>query len=173
MPSPPAEAAPKAEEPAAPSVAEQIQEKQEDILADQDAIARDTEDRQYKKEDSGTWIYVLVLVVLIGVVVWLVVFAANMMKKQSEPLERSGAGDSNASQARENADLRKQYTSVKAAMEEYKAAFEESQAENKRLRSDIKSLKEEIAQLKGGKRRAELLRNPKPRLCVRMRQEMQ
>ena len=146
----PAEATPKAEEPSTPSVAEQIQEKQEDILADQDAIARDTEDRQYKKEDSGTWIYVLVLVVLIGVVVWLVVFAANMMKKQSEPLERSGAGDSgNASQARENADLRKQYTSVKAAMEEYKAAFEESQAENKRLRSDIKSLKEEIAQLKG------------------------
>jgi len=158
----PAEAAPKAEEPAAPSVAEQIQEKQEDILADQDAIARDTEDRQYKKEDSGTWIYVLVLVVLIGVVVWLVVFAANMMKKQSEPLERSGAGDSgNASQARENADLRKQYTSVKAAMEEYKAAFEESQAENKRLRSDIKSLKEEIAQLKGGQEESRVASEPK------------
>ncbi len=123
---------------------EQILEKQEEILADQNAIAQDAEERQYKKEESGTWIYVLVLVILIGVVIWLVVFAANMMKKQSEPLAREDAsrqGDAAGNVNKENAELRKQYVSVKSAMEEYKSAFEELQAENKRLASEIKALK--------------------------------
>lgn len=137
-----------------------ILEKQEEILADQNAIAQDTEERQYKKEDSGTWIYVLVLVVLIGVVIWLVVFAANMMKKQSEPLAQSARNSDEGADNRENAELRKQYASQKNALEEYKAAFEEAQAENKRLRTEIKAIKAELSEALAARDAA--LRAPKP-----------
>ncbi len=128
------------------SEAEKLLEKQEEILADQNAIAQDTEDRQYKKEDNSTWIYVVVLIVLIGVVIWLVVFAANMMKKQSEPLEQNARNSTDGADSRENAELRKQYASQKKALDEYKAAFEEAQAENKRLRIEIKTIKAELSE---------------------------
>lgn len=131
---------------ASASEAEKLLEKQEEILADQNAIAQDTEDRQYKKEDNSTWIYVVVLIVLIGVVIWLVVFAANMMKKQSEPLEQNARNSTDGADSRENAELRKQYASQKKALDEYKAAFEEAQAENKRLRTEIKTIKAELSE---------------------------
>lgn len=131
----------------APSKAEEILEKQEEILADQNAIAQDTEERQYKKEDSGTWIYVLVLVVLIGVVIWLVVFAANMMKKQSEPLEALSAAKPDAKDTSDE-ELRRQYDSTRSALNEYKAAFEDTKAENARLLAEIKTLKAEVSRLK-------------------------
>ncbi len=129
---------------------EEILEKQEDILADQNAIAQDTEDRQYRKEDNSTWIYVVVLVVLIGVVIWLVVFAANMMKKQAEPLEAAktaGSSDSPADSG-DTENLREELASTRTALNEYKAAFEESQDENKNMQTQIKSLKNEITKLK-------------------------
>lgn len=124
---------------------EAVLEKQEEILADQNAIAQDTEERQYKKEDSGTWIYVLVLVVLIGVVIWLVVFAANMMKKQSEPLENQpggNTGSSDSGNSKEIAETRKQLIAAQTALNEYKAALEESREENRRLQAEIRKLKE-------------------------------
>lgn len=130
---------------------ENILEKQEEILADQNAIAMDTEERQYKKEDNSTWIYVVVLIVLIGVVVWLVVFAANMMKKQAEPLEAQGQNPASASTSADNQEtekLRKELSAARTALNEYKTAFEESQAENKTLQSQIKSQKAEISRLK-------------------------
>ncbi len=123
-------------------------EKQEDILADQNAIAQDTEDRKYEKEDSGTWIYVLVLVVLIGVVIWLVVFAANMMRKQSEPLEQGVRDAGNGTGGKEDAEMHRQLASMKTGLEEYKTAFEEAQAENKRLRSELKALKAELSEVR-------------------------
>lgn len=134
-PAPEAKAAPATDTVAATSPAaaqESILEKQEEILADQNAIAMDTEERQYKKEDNSTWIYVVVLIVLIGVVIWLVVFAANMMKKQAEPLQSQPS----------------QPQSKDEDNEEYKVAIEELQAENRSLKAQIKSQKAEIERLK-------------------------
>lgn len=124
---------------------EAVMEKQEEILADQNAIAMDTEERQYKKEDNSTWIYVVVLVVLIGVVIWLVVFAANMMKKQAEPLENTA--DNNAGHA-DLDSLRSELSLSRTALNEYKAAFEETQAENRALQTQVKSMKSEITRLR-------------------------
>lgn len=57
---------------------------QEEILSDQNAIAKDAADaaQQTPEEQSHTWVYVLVLAILVGVVIWLVVYAANLMKRQ-------------------------------------------------------------------------------------------
>lgn len=127
---------------------EEILEKQEDILADQNAIAQDTEERQYRKEDNSTWIYVVVLVILIGVVIWLVVFAANMMKKQAEPLEAASQTAGLPENSGDTENMRKELASTRTALNEYKAAFEESQSENKNMQTQIKSLKNEISRLK-------------------------
>lgn len=65
------------------SLAESFLNDQENILADQEAIAADKEAmaEEFQPEDSHTWIYVVILVILVGVVIWLVVFAANTMKR--------------------------------------------------------------------------------------------
>lgn len=51
-------------------------------VADEIAAEQELEDVKAKKSDSSTWIYVAILAVLVGVVVWLVVFASNSMKRQ-------------------------------------------------------------------------------------------
>ncbi|MDE6339225.1 MAG: hypothetical protein K2K97_05505 [Muribaculaceae bacterium] len=147
----PAAATPAATETAAPAAAateaealaqqEEILEKQEEILADQNAMAKDEQERRPAKKSSNTWVYVIILIILIGVVVWLVVFAANMMKKQAEPLAGMN-GDS-----KEFDRLQKQYNAAKETMEQYRSAFEEEQKETKRLRNEVKTLKEQIAVL--------------------------
>lgn len=128
--------------------AEEAEEKQEEILADQNAIAQDAEEKQFRKEDSGTWIYVLVLIVLVGIVVWLVVFAANMMKKQAEPLAtRPSSSDSDSEKK-----LREQFTKAMGKkndeLAQTAAALEASEKDNARLMDSNDTLKAEIARLK-------------------------
>lgn len=45
--------------------------------------ASDELDEPIKKERNLTWLYIVILVILIGVVVWLVVFASNTLKKNA------------------------------------------------------------------------------------------
>lgn len=129
----------------APSAGEVI-EKQEDILADQNAIAKDAEEKELRKDDGSTWIYVVVLIILVGIVVWLVVFAANMMKKQSAPLEKAaakGGGD---------AELREQFAKAMAKKNDelsgVAATLEASERDNARLMDSLDKLKAENAHLR-------------------------
>lgn len=102
----PAEAAP-----AEASVAEQSAEaaatdpaaQQADILADQKAIEDDAKNAAPESQNSGsnaTWIYVVILCVLIGVVVWLVTFAAKVMNRQPDA---AGKNDDEAEEVRAKA----------------------------------------------------------------------
>lgn len=154
----PAEVTPKAEEtqpaPAAEAAEaatpqqkeEEILEKQEEILADQNAIAQDEQQRRRTHQNTSTWIYVIILIILIGVVIWLVVFAANMMKKQAEPLEHMGADP------KELDKLQEKYSAAKETMEQYRAAFEDEKKQNQSLRNEIKVLKEQLAVLQSAHR---------------------
>ena len=81
----PADTAKKAEEaPSMPS-AEQVIDQ---TNAAESAIAADTIDDSAsvskKESGSGTWLYVVALIVLIGVVVWLVIFASKTMQNSSK-----------------------------------------------------------------------------------------
>lgn len=109
----PAEAAPAPAEaaPAEASVAEQSAEaaaadlaaQQADILADQKAIEADAKNAAPESQNSGsnaTWIYVVILCVLIGVVVWLVTFAAKVMNRQPDV---AGKNDDEAEEVRAKA----------------------------------------------------------------------
>ena len=109
----PAEAAPAPAEAASAeaSVAEQSAEaaaadpaaQQADILADQKAIEDDAKNAAPESQNSGsnaTWIYVVILCVLIGVVVWLVTFAAKVMNRQPDA---AGKNDDEAEEVRAKA----------------------------------------------------------------------
>lgn len=64
---------------------------QTDILKDQNAIAADTQNVSLEKQDNSTWVYVLVLCILIAAVIWLVAYAAKVMKRQNVREEAHGA----------------------------------------------------------------------------------
>lgn len=107
----PAEAVPAEAAPAEASVAEQAAEaaaadpaaQQADILADQKAIEDDAKNAAPESQNSGsnaTWIYVVILCVLIGVVVWLVTFAAKVMNRQPDA---AGKNDDEAEEVRAKA----------------------------------------------------------------------
>lgn len=94
-----AEAAPAPAEAAAADPAAQ----QADILADQKAIEDDARNAAPESQNSGsnsTWIYVVILCVLIGVVVWLVTFAAKVMNRQPDA---AGKNDDEAEEVRAKA----------------------------------------------------------------------
>ncbi len=149
------EPSPAAEQPSA----QEVIEKQEEILADQNAIAQDAEEKQYKNEDSGTWIYVVVLIILVGIVIWLVVFAANMMKKQPDgaPRESSKGSDNELREqfgkamGKKNEELAK-VTATLDASERDNARLMDTvdtlKAENNRLKAEISNLREELKSLK-------------------------
>lgn len=97
----PVPAASPAVDSAMPSADAAAQE-QEDILSDQKAIEKDAEEAipATPQEQSHTWVYVLVLAILVAVVIWLVVYAANLMKRQPTGEESADGSDT--------AELRKQ-----------------------------------------------------------------
>ncbi len=140
-----------AQTPEEPS-AEQAIEKQEEILADQNAIAKDLEDKESdsNREENHTWIYVIVLIILVGVVIWLVVFAANMMKKQNPDSEKRQAASASASQG-DNSLLQAQFSKAMAKKnDELKSVGERlaaAEQENALLTEKIEALKDENRRL--------------------------
>lgn len=130
------EAAPAATEEAVPS-AEQAVEEQQDILQDQQSIAKDAADAAApREEESHTWVYVLVLVILIAVVVWLVVYAANLMKK------RPGEEDATDADYEELRDKAKRAMAAKdAEIEELHRRLEAEETRSADLVKELELLK--------------------------------
>ena len=111
--------------------AEEVSNEQQDILADQNAIEKDMADAEESRheEKSNTWVYVMVLSILVAVVIWLVVYAANLMKRQSAAA--AGSDDESLASLKEEARL----------------AITKKDAENKELRSRLQKEEEKSAEL--------------------------
>ena len=100
---------------------------EQDILADQKAIAEDAAPTQsLEKESNHTWLYVIILCLLVGMVIWLVAYAAKLMKKQA-PLS-----DNDANAIREGA--RKTINALKENLAD-------ATRENERLTTEVKTLR--------------------------------
>ncbi len=112
--------------------AEQAIEKQEEILADQNAIAEDAQAREVKRDNGNTIWYVIALVLLIACVAALVVFAVKVMKKQSNALESDGYGENHSS----------------GTSPEILAALKSAEKDNNRLIESIEKLRAENVSLK-------------------------
>lgn len=104
------------------------------LLAEAALAAED--DAPIKKESTNTWVYVLILCILVGVVVALVVFASNVMKKNA--VETGGADKDNSEETKMlTNELKKAYTRI-----------DDLQAQNASLRNNIEALKVEINKLR-------------------------
>lgn len=168
----PAEAAPAPAEasPTEASVVEQSAEaavadpaaQQADILADQKAIEDDAKNAAPESQNSGsnsTWIYVVILCVLIGVVVWLVTFAAKVMNRQPDA---GGKNDDEAEEVRAKArQAIATYKEKLAAHEDVERELKEREQEHVRREQQLLA---RIADLEEKLRKAETrsYREPAP-----------
>lgn len=123
----------------------------EDILKDQKQIEKDARDAEMKEpEQSHTWVYILVLAILVGVVIWLVVYAANLMKRQPGASGNDDEGDSELREqakkaiAKKNEELENLHRRLEA--EENRSA--DLGAELEKLRLECKRKDERIAMLR-------------------------
>lgn len=135
------EPAPTESEPVAPTATVEKPDTTQ-LLADQQAVADDAANSQELKKDNGeTWIFTIILIVLIGVVIWLVVFAANIMKRQGQ--EKSNSDNYDSDPQPEKPRRRESAAAQPVSMPV--AANNEIERE---LREQVRLLDEENAQLR-------------------------
>lgn len=127
-------------QPGAEPAAAEAGQNQADILSDQKAIEEDAADAapQTPEEQSHTWVYVLVLAILVGVVIWLVVYAANLMKRQPGADSDAPAG-ADAEELREQA--RKAITKKNEEIEELRRRLETEESKSADLGMELERIK--------------------------------
>lgn len=141
---------------------------QEQILNDQKAIEADAADAAESarpKEQSHTWVYIVVLVILIIVVVWLVVYAANLMKRQPDGDEdfkgEDGGRTLGDDELREQtriaiAKKNEEVEALRRQLEDEGRRNNDLEMEIERLKSDRKRQDDAILQLREENRRLRL-----------------
>lgn len=128
----------------------------QDILADQNAIEEDMKKNpSLEPEHSYTWLYVAILVLLIGVVIWLVSYAAKVMKHQNDknsnldnypPLD-ADAASLIASKDEEIKKLIQRLSDEQERSAEASRINERIKVENERMTNRIDALRQENAGL--------------------------
>ncbi len=109
-----------------------------------------------KEEKSHTWIYILVLAVLVGVVVWLVTFASNVMKKnQNGQDERVRSEEDRLAERQANEaskEMREKFAATlvqkNADISQLNAKVEHLNHENQSLKRDMEVLVAETGSLR-------------------------
>ncbi|MDE6795506.1 MAG: hypothetical protein K2J63_09430 [Muribaculaceae bacterium] len=96
------------------------------------------DDAVIKKESTNTWIYVVVLCILVAVVVALVVFASNVMKKSAPALATQWNNGANSDEAK----------ALARKLQESNRRLEEAERQNVQLRKKVDALTAEIAKLR-------------------------
>ena len=133
--------------------AEEAMEKQEEILADQNAIEQDQNSRETKKESGNTLWYVVLLVILIGCVIWLVSFAAKVMKKQAVQIAEGSEGRIDSDNI--NKELGKRNRELAEEVERLRS-------ENKRLMAELKSAQASASANRYAPRQEEIVEKAEP-----------
>lgn len=96
------------------------------------------DDAVIKKESNHTWIYVVVLCILVAVVVALVVFASNVMKKSAPTLATQWNSGANSDEAK----------ALTRKLQESNRRLEEAERQNVLLKKKVDALTAEIAKLR-------------------------
>lgn len=138
-----------------PTAQEAVAE-QEDILADQNAIQNDAAmaEESREPESSNTWVYILVLAILVAVVIWLVVYAANLMKRQSADAEIT---DGDAGKIREQARAAiakkdEEIKKLKERLQREEGRNAELGLEMERIKLDNTRLQKQVEKMRGENR---------------------
>lgn len=151
----PSKSAPTAAAAVPETTTDSINKEAEAILDAENQLFADLEDEpQMSKAKDHTWIYVVILCLLVGVVVALVVFASNVMKKNAAratanqliPQKNDAvfSGDTNA--------MREKFAATLAAKNEEISSLsqkiESLNSQNKSLKTSLEKLTAEVASLR-------------------------
>lgn len=144
--------APVAADTAASAVPSDIVNQEQDILADQKAIAADNQNPTLESPSNHTWIYVAILVILIAVVIWLVIYAAKVMKRQQASDGDDGASGADVEELRDRANraiaqCKEKIEELNDKLQNAEAQLAETENEAKRYKEDNRRLNERIAEL--------------------------
>ncbi|MBD5328924.1 MAG: hypothetical protein HDS03_03405 [Bacteroides sp.] len=106
-----------------------------------------------KKAKSNTWIYIIILVVLVILVVWLMIYAANMMKSQGKEVREVQGSDKKAKKQietleAENSRLKKEIARLNEAIQSRLAAHDA-------LKTEADAAKAEAARMRVALKKAE------------------
>lgn len=124
--------------------------------------AMQEEETVKKSGNSYTWVYVAILAVLVGIVIWLVIFASRVMKHNEEEKENAapapyraanpedeGAAERERAALAENADLRERFAATLASKNEeiriLTRRAENLESENQSLRAELALARENVA----------------------------
>ncbi len=123
--------------PAAEPSAQEVIADTEALLAEQEEMTGENMRRERRNASAGssTWIYVLILVVLIGLMIWLVIYATRLMKGSSE-----GAGDDSSES---NARLSRELADKEDKLNQLKSRLKQVETERDRLSERVPALSAE------------------------------
>lgn len=108
---------------------------------------------QLEKAKDHTWIYIVILIILVGVVVALVVFASNVMKKNGEKYNETRTTNPGTLQSSvEGNAMKEKYAATIASKNEeisnLSKKIESLNVQNQSLKSNLEALTAEIASLR-------------------------
>ena len=128
----------------APAATPDPQPSEEQLAAESEAMAAEEQiEEERQQKSSGTGWYVAILVVLVGVVVWLVMYAQKSMKETGQVVAQHREGEKEIRDARRAAK-----EEVNRIRDQYAASVAAKNDEIKQLRSRCESLEEEVESLK-------------------------
>lgn len=146
-----------AQDPATEAVVDSLMSQAE---AAEKLAAEGLDEEPLKKAENHTWVYIVILCILVGVVVALVVFASNVMKRNPERMpvrepEQSRNQEPGTSPAAGNRKLEAAIAEKNAVLNEknrevamLNKKVEELNSENSALKRNLESLTGEIASLR-------------------------
>ena len=105
-------------------------------------------DMPVEKESNYTWVYIMVLAILVAIVVALVVYAANVMKKNGTDNQTYGKRDEGDAERIEHLETAVADKDVEIAMLNKK--LENAQRQNSDLKSKLEAATAELQSLKAG-----------------------
>ena len=117
------------------------------LIAEEEAL--DDEDINVDKAYNYTWVYIMILAILVAVVVALVVYAANVMKKNGSSIPRENASREEDAETIERLESQMADKDVEISM--LKKKLEASDLKNNELKKKMEALSEEIAILKSAR----------------------
>ncbi|MDE6296678.1 MAG: hypothetical protein K2L89_02435, partial [Muribaculaceae bacterium] len=110
------------------------------IQAEEESMALSNREEKAK---SHTWIYVAILIILVILVVWLMVYAANMMKKQGGA-SKSSEGVSDKKVKKELEALEAENNNLRSELSRRNRELDEARSEIARLRAGASEIRRQV-----------------------------
>lgn len=143
---PQAQVEPQGALPSAEAIADQAQAAESAAVATIDAETAETKNER-RNSSGSTWIYIVALIILVGVVVWLVIFASKTMQEGNKAEGRRQDEDADAPHLPAPQDYAPAAVAQPAPQSVARQAVAEESADVKGMRREIKGLREECMRL--------------------------